>query len=257
MSRVLRTATAIGSLIAVNVLAGRLITGPLRDLPAEHRLNHDLRRRGDVRSARWAAAVSRSSDTSRAVGVGVALTATLLARGRRREAAVPAMAMGLASLTHVASSTLVGRPRPAVERLGTRQPTSSFPSGHVGAMTALAVVLGRAARILPRPAALGVRAGLVGYLGLLGWSRLYNGQHYASDVVAGYLNGAWCGVIALRAVRLSSDDAGHRPTAVPDGRLSHEQTCARRACRWPRRVPGSPGTSGTLLATSIVNGAVA
>ncbi len=206
MSRVLRTAATIGSLIAVNALAGRLITGPLRDLPAEHRLNHDLRRAGGTAAARWASAVSRSSDTSRAVSVGLGLTATLLALGRRREAAVPGLAMGLASLTHVASSTLVGRPRPAVERLGTRQPTSSFPSGHVGAMTALAVVLGRAARLLPRPAAVGVRTVLAGYLGLLGWSRLCNGQHYASDVLAGYLNGAVCGVIALRTMRPAADE---------------------------------------------------
>lgn len=200
MPRVLRTAAAIGSLIAANVLAGRLITGPLRDLPAEHRLNHDLRRRGGRRAERLASAVSRSSDTSRAIGVGVGLTALLLARGARREAAVPALAMALASATHVAGSTLVGRPRPAVERLGTRQPTSSFPSGHVGAMTALAVALGRAAGALPRPARVAVRAGLTSYLLLLGWSRLYNGQHYASDVLAGYANGLACGRLAARAL---------------------------------------------------------
>lgn len=200
MPRVLRTAAAIGSLIAANVLAGRLITGPLRDLPAEHRLNHDLRRRGGRRAERLASAVSRSSDTSRAIGVGVGLTALLLARGARREAAVPALAMALASATHVAGSTLVGRPRPAVERLGTRQPTSSFPSGHVGAMTALAVALGRAAGALPRPARVAVRAGLTSYLLLLGWSRLYNGQHYASDVLAGYANGLACGRLAAQAL---------------------------------------------------------
>jgi membrane-associated phospholipid phosphatase len=200
MPRVLRTAAAIGSLIAANVLAGRLITGPLRDLPAEHRLNHDLRRRGGRRAERLASAVSRSSDTSRAIGVGLELTALLLARGARREAAVPALAMALASATHVAGSTLVGRPRPAVERLGTRQPTSSFPSGHVGAMTALAVALGRAAGALPRPARVAVRAGLTSYLLLLGWSRLYNGQHYASDVLAGYANGLACGRLAAQAL---------------------------------------------------------
>ncbi len=200
MPRVLRTAAAIGSLIAANVLAGRLITGPLRDLPAEHRLNHDLRRRGGRRAERLASAVSRSSDTSRAIGVGLGLTALLLARGARREAAVPALAMALASATHVAGSTLVGRPRPAVERLGTRQPTSSFPSGHVGAMTALAVALGRAAGALPRPARVAVRAGLTSYLLLLGWSRLYNGQHYASDVLAGYANGLACGRLAAQAL---------------------------------------------------------
>ena len=201
MSRVLRTVAAIGALVAANVAAGRLITGPLRGLPVEHRLNHDLRRRGGDRAERLAHAVSRSSDTSRAIGVGVGLTAVLLAAGRRHEAMVPGLAMALASATHVSSSALVGRPRPAVERLGTHQPTSSFPSGHVGAMTALAVALGRAAGPLPAPLRVTARAGLVGYLALLGWSRLYNGQHYASDVLAGYANGLLCGGLALRASR--------------------------------------------------------
>ncbi|MFT4218667.1 MAG: phosphatase PAP2 family protein [Micropruina sp.] len=207
MSRILRAATVVGGLVTANVLTGRLITGPLRDLPVEHRLNHDLRRRGGDTARRLAAAASQSSDTAPAVGMAVGLTALLLARGRRAEAAVPALAMALASLTHVTSSALVGRPRPALERLGTRQPTSSFPSGHVGAMTALAVVLGRAADILPRTAAVSVRVGLVGYLGLLGCSRLYNGQHYASDVLAGYVNGCACGMLARQ---LLSSDGGDR-----------------------------------------------
>ncbi len=207
MSPVLRSAAALGALVAANVAAGRLITGPLNDLPAEHRLNHDLRGRGGPPAARLAHAVSHSSDTSRAVGIGVGLTGLLLVRGRRRAALEPGLAMALASATHVISSALVGRPRPAVERLGTKQPTSSFPSGHVGAMTALAVALDHAGRGLPRPARVALRAGLVGYLGLLGWSRLYNGQHYASDVLAGYLNGSLAALIALRATRPGDEAA--------------------------------------------------
>ncbi len=128
----------MAGLVAANVLVGRLITGPLGDLPAEHRLNHDLRAHGDERTTAVANALSRSSDTSRAIAIGVGLTGLLLVRGRNRAAAVPGLAMALASATHVLSSTLVGRERPALERLGTKQPTSSFPSGHVGAMTALA-----------------------------------------------------------------------------------------------------------------------
>ena len=197
MPRFPRAATVVAGLIAANVLVGRLITGPLRDLPAEHRLTHDLRRRAGVRTERLAHAVSRSSDTTRAIGAGAGLTAMLLAGGRRRRAAVPAVAMALASATHVISSALVGRPRPALERLGTRQPTSSFPSGHVGAMTALAVAVAGAGRELPRPGRIVLGAALAGYLALLGWSRVYNGQHYASDVVAGYLNGCACGALAL------------------------------------------------------------
>ena len=201
MSATTRTALGVAGLVAANVLVGRLITGPLGDLPAEHRLNHDLRAHGDERTTAVANALSRSSDTSRAIAIGVGLTGLLLVRGRNRAAAVPGLAMALASATHVLSSTLVGRERPALERLGTKQPTSSFPSGHVGAMTALAVVLGRLAEPLPLPTRVAARAGLIGYLASLGWSRLYNGQHYASDVLAGYVNG----VVAARLARHALD----------------------------------------------------
>jgi undecaprenyl-diphosphatase len=201
MSATTRTALGVAGLVAANVLVGRLITGPLGDLPAEHRLNHDLRARGDERTTAVANALSRSSDTSRAIAIGVGLTGLLLVRGRNRAAAVPGLAMALASATHVTSSALVGRERPALERLGTKQPTSSFPSGHVGAMTALAVVLGRLAEPLPLPTRVAARAGLIGYLASLGWSRLYNGQHYASDVLAGYVNG----VVAARLARHALD----------------------------------------------------
>lgn len=200
MSPLGRTLVGLAALTCVNVAAGRLITGPLDDLPVEHRLNRDLRSRGGPRAHASARLLSRSSDTSRAVSIGVAMTALLALRGGGRTAAVPALAMVVASLTHVASSSLVGRARPALERLGTVQPTSSFPSGHVGAMTALAVVLGRVADPLPRPAKVLVRTGLLGYLAALGWSRLYNGQHYASDVLAGYVNGAVCGRLAGAAL---------------------------------------------------------
>lgn len=196
MPAAVRTLLAVASLAGLNVVAGRLITGPLRDLPVEHRLNADLRRLGGPRTQQVAAAISRSSDTSRAIGLGVALTAVLAARGGGRAAGVPGLAMAMASATHVAASSLVGRARPALEHLGTVQPTSSFPSGHVGAMTALATVLSRMAASLPGPARVVVRTGLIGYLAALGWSRLYNGQHYASDVLAGYVNGVACGLLA-------------------------------------------------------------
>ena len=201
MSSPARTAAIVATLAAANVVAGRLITGPLRNLPAERRLTDELRRRGGSATESVASVLSRSSDTSRAIAVGLALTGVLLARRRDWTAAAPALAMSMASATHVASSTLVGRERPGVERFGTVQPTSSFPSGHVGAMTALAVVIGRIAEPLPRPAKVAVRTTLVGYLGLLGWSRLYNGQHHASDVLAGYANGLICGRLAWKSLR--------------------------------------------------------
>lgn len=198
MPRAVRTALSVAALAAANVLAGRLITGPLRDLPGEHALGGELRRRAGPRVDPLALLMSRSSDTSRAILAGLAITAALLPKGRT--AAAPALAMVMASATHVVSSSIVRRERPAGERFGTEQPTFSFPSGHVGAMTALAVVLGRVAEPLPVPARVVVRGGLVTYLALLGWSRLHNGQHYATDIAAGYVNGVVCGRLAAPAL---------------------------------------------------------
>ncbi len=229
----------MAALVAANVAAGRLITGPLRDLPAEHRLNHDLRARGGDRTTTLANALSRSSDTSRAITLGVGLTGLLLVRGRNvAPRPCPAWRWRWPSATHVTSSALVGRERPALERLGTHQPTSSFPSGHVGAMTALAVVLGRLAEPLPRPARVVARAALVAYLGALGWSRLYNGQHYASDVLAGYVNGVVAARLALHAldggqVRMAEppDDVHQLARAdTPHGEIALRQ----RGARWSR-----------------------
>lgn len=200
MASVLRTVCGVLALAVANIVVGRLITGPLRDLPTEHRATADLRRVGGRGADDVAQAVSRSSDTSRAITLGLALTGLLQTRGQRWQAAAPGLAMAMASATHVTASSLVGRERPAGERRGTEQPTSSFPSGHVGAMTALAVVLGRIASPLPAPARFAVRSALVGYLGLLGWSRVHNGQHYPSDVAAGYVNGVVCGRLAWTAV---------------------------------------------------------
>ena len=70
-----------------------------------------------------------------------------------------------------------------------------------GRRAGAAVVLGRLVEPLPRPTRVAARAGLIGYLASLGWSRLYNGQHYASDVLAGYVNG----VVAARLARHALD----------------------------------------------------
>lgn len=201
MSRVLRAAAGVVGLIAANAVAGRLIIGPLHNLPVEHRLNHDLRRAESPRTAAMAAGISRSSDTAQAITAGAVLSALLWSGGRGREAAVPAVALALAAASHLISSLVVGRARPGLPRLGTHQPTSSFPSGHVGAMTTLAVSLDLGASTAPAPLRVAVRTVVASYLLLLGWSRLYNGQHYASDVLAGYLNGAVCAILAHDLLR--------------------------------------------------------
>lgn len=123
-------------------------------------------------------------------------------------AALPAVALALHVVVHFATSSLVGRPRPEVERLDEGQPTASFPSGHVGATTAqlLVLVLFFCLRVQSRTWRAVVIAGVAGYLAVLGWSRVYLGMHHVSDVIWGAVNGIACGLIAWFFLRRGPRD---------------------------------------------------
>ena len=92
----------------------------------------------------------------------------------------------------------VKRPRPHVHRLDSGIPTSSYPSGHTGAATALFVgsallvawyVRKRWLRTLAITVFLAVPL-------VVAISRLYRGAHHLSDVLAAYVNGGVCLAIA-------------------------------------------------------------
>lgn len=98
---------------------------------------------------------------------------------------------------------LIDRPRPEVPKLDESPPTSSFPSGHTGAASALyfgLVILcvrrfeATWARVLTA-----VAFGLVPFA--VATARLYRGMHHPSDVVFGLLNGLVCALIAYLALR--------------------------------------------------------
>lgn len=76
-----------------------------------------------------------------------------------------------------------------IKPLGKLYTDSSFPSGHTAVTVALLTVL---IMIFPTlwPYA-------VLYALLMGWSRMHNGMHYPSDVLAGAVMGLGCGRIAL------------------------------------------------------------
>jgi undecaprenyl-diphosphatase len=78
--------------------------------------------------------------------------------------------------------------------------SSSFPAGHAATAFAGAVVL---AFVVPRAAPL-----LVSIAALIGFSRIYVGVHYPSDVLAGAVIGAVVGVICVALHRLLANWAG-------------------------------------------------
>ena len=103
-----------------------------------------------------------------------------------------AMLMGLL-VTNLTLKPLVSRPRPWVvmenfTTLVTSSDLNSFPSGHTCAAFAFGVAL---CAVLPQTWA---KAAALIAAALMGFSRLYVGVHFPSDVIVGALVGTLCGL---------------------------------------------------------------
>lgn len=135
------------------------------------------------------------------VWLALALALALL---HRRPAIVVAVLVtdGAANLITTVIKAIVGRPRPAVDRLGPAVSSPSFPSGHTSTSVACAVVL---AAYAPR-----LRGPLYLLAALIALSRLYNGDHYPLDVAGGAVLGLATARLLLGAVRRRSHP-GRRP----------------------------------------------
>lgn len=108
------------------------------------------------------------------------------------------LAVSAQALVFLLVTLVISRQRPDVKRLDASPPTSSFPSGHTGAATALFLgsalliawyVKRRAAKILAITLLVAVPL-------LVAYGRLYRGMHHPTDIVAAWLNGIVCIAIA-------------------------------------------------------------
>jgi membrane-associated phospholipid phosphatase len=143
--------------------------------------------------------VSRFGDWPWHVALGLLLLGTAWIRGSRKWSRVflaMLIAMALAGIAGQVIKRTIPRARPSVHsdaRWGGPRFTTkfhSFPSGHVGASTAFFGVLIIARRrvglaCLPIPI-------------LIGFSRMYVGAHYLSDVVCAAILGFLCAAVVCR-----------------------------------------------------------
>lgn len=204
---------------ALMVGLGTLLTGLATDrrrLAWEDRASRHL---AEERAApltavtRW---LSVLADTETVIGVTAVCVVALLVLPRVpwcAEALFLTASVAVQSAVFLLVTALVRRPRPDVPRLDGAPPTSSFPSGHVGASVAL--YAGLAVIVLLRTRGRGrwryaVAAAALLVPAAVALSRLYRGMHYPTDVVGGLLNGA-ATLLIIGAVALSGRAPGPRP----------------------------------------------
>jgi undecaprenyl-diphosphatase len=142
------------------------------------------------------------------VGLVCALAGVYLWGSRHRYSAVLLwVALGGSWILSSFLKATFNRPRPDLFEWRTPHAfQASFPSGHsITAMVGYATLAYLVARLLPQRGLRWLTVGAAALIvGLVGWSRMYLGVHWPSDVLGGYATGlAWasfCG-LGLSAVR--------------------------------------------------------
>ncbi|MFJ6247312.1 MULTISPECIES: phosphatase PAP2 family protein [unclassified Streptomyces] len=258
---------------ALVAVLGLLVTGPLAAHPplsAEDGVNRALAVHRTP-SATWLTDwLSLVADTQTVIGLTLLCVLGLLLVPRVPlwwEAGFLAVSVAAQSAVFLLVTIVVERARPDVPHLDGAPPTSSFPSGHVGASVALygglAVLAARHLRGLWRNLVVGL---LLLVPLAVAFSRLYRGMHHPSDVVAGILNGA-CTLLLVGSALLSNarkDETAPEPAVLGARRavvVRHPHACGDETAarvravlrrhgyteqRWTDTTPEDP--SGALAA---------
>ncbi|WP_328923364.1 diacylglycerol kinase family protein [Streptomyces sp. NBC_00190] len=231
---------------------GLLITGPLADrwpFSAEDGVNRFVAARRDDIATTFSDWLSLFAGTQSVIALTLVCTVALLLVPRvprRREAAFLAGTVAAQSAVFLLVTLVVERSRPEVPHLDAAPPTSSFPSGHVGASVALfgglAVLAAGRLRGARRHLVVG---GLLLIPVAVAASRVYRGMHHPSDVVAGLLNGA-CTLLVVGYAVLLPRPREETAGAAPD-RAARGVVPAARA-----RDDGGPASLGPRRARAVV-----
>jgi membrane-associated phospholipid phosphatase len=198
-ARVLRTAGVIVVLLALDYLLllglGLLLTKVFEHdtwLTAEDHINSGLAHDRTAAGNDISYVGSGLGNTAAIIGALVVVAVALrFAMKKWRPPIFLVVAVAGQALVFFLVQLAVKRPRPHVHRLDSGIPTSSYPSGHTGAATALfvgsALLVGwYVRRRWLKTLAVTV---LVAVPLLVAVSRLYRGAHHLTDVLAAYVNG--------------------------------------------------------------------
>ena len=147
----------------------------------------------------------------------------LLLFKRWLEPLVIAVPLVIEASCFITVTTLVSRPRPNVPRLETSPVGSSFPSGHVAAAVVYSAIIivvfwhTRRTWIRAIAVALGVLVPIC-----VGFSRIYRGMHFFTDVIFGALLGGAC-VIVCTLVLVRAAERRHLPPPVDEHTPVHPE----------------------------------
>ena len=189
---------------------GLLLSGPLKGWDrSESALNRSLQ---DTRSRTWDSVTALWSHVGNTeIIIGVCVVAVVVVWWRTRRwwfALIPALAISLQATIFVTVSAVIGRARPDVPHLDPAPPTSSYPSGHVGASVALYSSFAIMATTIERAWLRRTVIGVCSVIPLLvAYARIYRGMHHLSDVVVGAINGLACAALAAACLVHRRSDA--------------------------------------------------
>src|SRR5215203_815808 len=136
LARVIGPALVLwGGLVGIGFALAGPLSGPLRDeVDVDQYLAADRSHSWNTITLLW----SDLGSTEVVIGASLIIGALILWRTRDwRLAAVPAIAILIETAIFLSIASLVNRERPPVVKLDVAPPTSNYPSGHVGASTAL------------------------------------------------------------------------------------------------------------------------
>ena len=173
------------------------------------------------------------ADTFEIAGVAVVVTVVLLFRRWGRHALLLVAGLVIELSVFLATNSIVKRPRPSVHHLGGTPSTYGFPSGHTAATVVLyggvvVLVMVATTRRFPRIAAWLVAVTLTLAVGL---SRVYRGEHYPTDVIAGFFLGIGSLVAGVFIIRVAG--LKHSRQSV-EGKDSIEADRANRLDQAPK-----------------------